>query len=164
MKTLSVVYDDIHTKVFTINGKNVTFVYDFFNCKHIQDPDMRTLDDGYYTYIINDNHRLKVARVCAFENGYKHIQLIQETAIQYTGGEMYKKDNHITFNLHAGIFRDINPYNLKNHTDELNTLLHKTFASHNAPSMTYTEHQLVHDDVFIKNGTWDIHTYTHMYR
>jgi hypothetical protein len=124
---------------------------------------MSTLKDGYYTYIIHDNHQLKVAPVCDFENGSKHIQLIQETAIQYTGGELYKKGDHILYNLQAGMFRDINPYNLKYHTDELNNLLKNTFTYHNAPYMIYTEHSLIDDDIFIKNGIWDIKSYKHMY-
>ena len=163
MKTLSIIYDDVHTKVFNINGKDFTFVYDFFNSKHIQDPDLSALKDGYYTYIIHDNHRLKVAPVCEFENGSKHIQLIQETAIQYTGGELCKKGDHILFNLQAGIFRDVNPYNLKYHSDELSTLLKKTFINHNAPQMIYTEKELINCEDFIKNGTWDIKNYKHIY-
>jgi len=163
MRTLSIIYDEIHTKDFDINGQIHTFVYDFSYSKHVQDPDLKSLNDGYYTYIIHDNHQLRVASLCEFENGSKHIQMIPGTAIQYTGGELFKKGNTIIYNLYAGLFRNINPYNLKYHNNELNALLQITFQSHNCPNIIFTDQPIINDTHFIQNGSWKLRHFNHYY-
>lgn len=154
MFPLEVIFDDIHTKEFQIGNKTVKCIYDFDYCKSIENPDLRTLKDGYYTYIIHDTHQLKVAPVCPFENGSKHIQLIQGTGNAYIGGEFLKNGNVITYNLRAGLFRITNPLNEKYHQREMVHMIHKTFTKYNVSTLRFVNHELIDDSFFINNGIW----------
>lgn len=163
MIPLRVKYDDVHTKDFYVNNKLVRCVYDLGYCKYTQNPDLRKLKDGYYTYIIHDRHQLRVSPVAPFENGSKHIQLIQGAGISWTGGEFYKCGNEITYNLFAGLFRDVNPYNVKHHKQELVDMLHNTFKLCNPPNMKFVDYELIKDQEFISKGIWKIEHINQMY-
>jgi hypothetical protein len=163
MLPLQVKYDDVHTKEFVVNNRKIKCVYDLGYCNYIQNPNLKTIDNGYYTYIIHDNNQLKIASVAPFENGSKHIQLIQGTGISWIGGEFLKNENEIVYNLQAGLFRNINPYNEKHHTDEMIQMIHKTFKKCNTCSMRFTNHPLINDQDFIKKGLWNLTNINQMY-
>lgn len=154
MIPLEVIFDTVHSKEFYVNGKTVECFYDFEYCKSIENPNLRTIEDGYYTYIIHDNHQLKISKVRPFENGSKHIQLIQGTAIPYVGGEFKKSGDVITYNLYAGLFRHTNPYNETHYKRELKDMIHKTFRKCNVSVLNFVNHELIIDSEFINNGIW----------
>ncbi|MDA0863001.1 MAG: hypothetical protein O3A99_09865 [Proteobacteria bacterium] len=163
MIPLEIIYDDIHTKEFYINNKIIKCVYDFEYCKYIQNPDLRTIKDGYYTYIIHDTNQLKIAAVCPFENGSKHIQLVQGTAIAYIGGEFIKHGNEIIYNHYAGLFMDTNKYNEKYHRKEMDSMIQKTFKNCNGSILKFVDHELINDQKFIDDGIWKIEDIKQMY-
>lgn len=163
MIPLTVNYDDKHCKNFNVNGKTIRCVYDFEYCKYIQNPNLRTINDGYYTYVIHDNHQLKIAAVGPFENGSKHIQLIQGTGIPYVGGEFLKRGNEITYNHYAGLFRNTNPYNEKHHGKQMNDMVYETFRKCNVPKLKFVNYQLINDEEFINRGIWKLEDIKQMY-
>lgn len=163
MIPLQVKYDDLHTKDFNINNKTIRCVYDLGFCNYIQNPNLKKINNGYYTYIIHDNNQLKIAPVAPFENGSKHIQLIQGTGISWIGGEFLKTENEIVYNLYAGLFRNTNPYNQKHHTNEMVQMIHKTFKKCNTCSLRFTNQPLIIDQVFINEGLWSLKNINQMY-
>lgn len=163
MIPLNVIYDDKHTKDFHINNKTIKCVYDLGFCNYIQNPNLGTIKNGYYTYIIHDNHELKIAPLAPFENGSKHIQLIQGVATSWTGGEFIKNNNEIIYNLYAGLFRNTNPHNEKYHKNQLLNMIHKTFTKHNTPNLKFVNYQLINDQEFIDKGIWKLEDINQMY-
>ena len=114
------------------------------------------IEDGYYTYIIHDNYELIISKVCPFEDGSKHIQLLSKTKNAYTAGEFHKNGTSFIVNMFAGLFRLHNPFIMRHNKNFVLWLIQVTFNKHGALSITITDRQLIYDNHFIKTGIWDV--------
>lgn len=80
------------------------------------------IDDGMYTFAITSTDKLIMSMVKdKYENGSKHLQICNSTHERdfKTGGELYKHDKRVFFNLYSGLFEAINDVNIVSHTEQL---------------------------------------------
>lgn len=165
MKKLKIDYDDTNyllelcTKRYDISDETtIKVVFDKNYCNYIRNPDLHNMKDGYYTFIIHDDHELKIAPLASFENGCKHIQLVNGEDVVWVGGELKKDGDEILYNLCSGLFffTETNTYNQMYNKPEMTKMLYKTFIKHKATRMKFVNYELIVDDDFIRNGLWKL--------
>ena len=153
---IKVVYDKPHTKQFMVDGKLYEVLYNWNYCKDINFDNLNFIEDGYYTYIIHDNYELIISKVCPFEDGSKHIQLLSKTKNAYTAGEFHKNGTSFIVNMFAGLFRLHNPFIMRHNKNFVLWLIQVTFNKHGALNITITVSQLIYANHFFKTGIWDV--------
>lgn len=91
------------------------------------------LEDGMYTFVITAKGEMILSQVRdSSENGSKHLQLCHSTDEQLfaAGGELYKHDTKVYFNLYSSLFEPINDVNIVSHTEQLFEMILTCFMSH----------------------------------
>lgn len=86
-------------------NKNVT------TTRRMIDPDIRNMEDGQYTYIIdfyNGKYRLICSPAELFEAGSKHLQIAKNSTAIVAGGEFELKNGTIYYNMMSGTFMELN--------------------------------------------------------
>ena len=140
---IKIIYDEPHTKDFYIDGKMYTVHYDINYCKNIPCTDLKYLEDGYYTYIIHDEYELIISKVLPFEDGSKHIQLLQKTKKAYIGGELKKNGDYFTVNMMAGLFRYHNPHILENYGMYVYQIIEAVLRRYGVYQITFTGDSMI---------------------
>ena len=153
---LEVIYDKPHTKEYIVDGKRITVLYNINYCKNINSPTLYSLRDGLYTYVVHDNFNLVVSKLCPFEDGSKHIQLIQKGNKCYIGGEFKKTGNTFYVNLFSGLFRALNEYNIKYNRMKVFNAILSTFNKHGAYDIRIVNEEIIDLNYYVDKKIWKL--------